>query len=72
MMLGYMLKHGHYVNSTQIPIDQPVAVKKLFQSVDSVLCPGGGSLSGVPPDIDLPYGEERAVCILLECFPVWK
>ena len=35
---------------------------------------GGGSvwegLSGRPPRTDPPYGEERAVCILLECFLV--
>ena len=33
------------------------------------LCPGG-SLSGRPPDRDPPYGNERAVRILLECILV--
>ena len=44
------------------------------------LCPGdgvsvrgslsGGSVQGDPPDRDPPYSDERAVCILLECFLV--
>ena len=31
----------------------------------------GGSLSGRPMDRNLPYSEERAVRILLECFLVF-
>ena len=40
-------------------------------SVQGRLCPGG-SLSGRPPDRDLPYGNERTVRILLQSILVYQ